>query len=325
HIPVLIDMQGESLQISGSKFLHNVAFYIAREMKKKGFSVLQPEQKDFARDPTFAFNLFLDRVESKLEGQRIILLIDEFEVLEEQIKKGKLEAEILEFLRSLMQHRHNINFLLSGTHKIDQLTKGYWSVFFNIACHYRLSKLNSQDAANLIRKPVEDYLEYDPYALKKIQQLTADQPYLIHLMCRSLVDHCDEKRKSYVTINDVNTVLREVMQTGQFHFDWIWQQLSPEERITLSVLAHSGKEEGRQLSLLEVEEVYRNYRFPYKRERIEATLQSLIDSDVIERVSDGIHDNTLDSIRYRIPIGLIRSWLCSEKPLKLILHAGSMV
>jgi outer membrane protein assembly factor BamB len=325
HIPVLIDMQGESLQISGSKFLRNLAFYIAKEMKRKGFSVCQPELKDFANDPTFAFNRFLDTVEGKLEGQRIILLIDEFEVLEEQIKKGKLEPEILQFLRSLMQYRRNINFLLSGTHTIEQLTKGYWSVFFNIACHYRLSKLHSQAAADLIRKPVEGYLEYDAYALKKIQQLTASQPYLIHLMCRSLVDHCNEKRKSYVTINDVNTVLREVMQTGQFHFDWVWQQLSPEERITLSALAEGGKEEGRQLSLVEVEEVYRNYRFPYRRERIEATLQPLIDSDVVERVSGGVRDNTLDSIRYRIPIGLIRRWLRKEKPLDLILHEGSMV
>ncbi|MBV9692048.1 MAG: VCBS repeat-containing protein [Ktedonobacteraceae bacterium] len=323
HIPVLIDMQGESLQISASKFLHNLAFYIAKEVKKRGLSVPQPEQKDFSNDPTFAFNRFLDRVEGELDGQRIILLIDEFEVLEEQIKKGKLEPEILEFLRSLMQHRHNINFLLSGTHKIEQLTKGYWSVFFNIACHHRLSKLNSQAAADLITKPIEGYLEYDSYALKKIQQLTANQPYLIHLMCRSLVDHCDEKRKSYVTINDVNTVLREVMQTGQFHFDWIWEQLSPEERSTLSALAQGGKEEGRQLSLVEVEEVYRDYRFRFRRESIEAALQSLIDSDVVERVSDGAHDNTLDSIRYRIPIGLIRSWLRKEKPLKLF--QGSMI
>lgn len=323
HLPVFIDMQGESLQISGSRFLYKLAFYIARAMKKKELCVRQPRQKDFESDPTFAFNLFLDKVEQHLNGQRIILLLDEFEVLEEQIKKGRLQPEILEFLRSLMQNRKNVNFLLSGTHKIEQLTKDYWSVFFNIARYYRLARLDSQSAADLIKQPVAGYLEYDTYALKKIQQLTADQPYLIHLICRSLVDHCNEKRKAYATINDVNTVLREVMQTGQFHFDWIWQQLSPEERITLSALAEGGKEEGRLLPLVEVEEVYRYHRLPYKRERIEACLQSLIDSDVIERVVDGAQENALDGIRYKIPIGLIRQWLCREKPLELILHEGS--
>ncbi len=58
--------------------------------------------------------------------------------------------------------------------------------------------------------PVEGYLEYEPLTVQKIRQLTSDQPYLIHLMCRAIVDYCNEQHKNYVTINDVNIVQHDV-------------------------------------------------------------------------------------------------------------------
>ncbi len=87
HIPVLIDMQRVSYGITASKFLYTIASSIFQALKKKGIIVRQPESKDFATDPTFAFDTFLDDVEANLNEQRIILLIDEFEVLEEQVAK----------------------------------------------------------------------------------------------------------------------------------------------------------------------------------------------------------------------------------------------
>jgi hypothetical protein len=165
---------------------------------------------------------------------------------------------------------------------------------------------------------VEDYLEYEPLTVRKIRQLTADQPYLIHLMCRALVDYCNERGKTFVTINDVNTVLREVMQTGQFHFDWLWDQITPEERVALAAIAESGKEEGRLLAFAEIEEVYRRYGIPYKREYILDSLKTLIEADIIEDTRVDARKTRLDSHKFRIPVGLTRSWLLKEHPLELV-------
>ncbi len=315
HIPIIIDMQKESYQISAGRFFHHLAFYIFRELRKRGIIVNKPLLPEFEQNPTFAFDIFLEDAEEQLTDRKIIVLIDEFEVLEAQVKKGKLEPELFEYLRSLMQHHRSINFLLSGTHTIEELTRGYWSVFFNIARHYRLSRLSPESAIGLITGPVKGYLEYEPYAVRKIRDLTADQPYLIHLICRSLVDHCNEKRKAYATINDVNTVLQEVMQTGQFHFDWQWEQISAEERVVLAALAEGGKEEGRPLSLIEIEEIYRHYRIPYKKDQVTTALRELIEADAIERIADDLREHTADGARFKIPVGLIRQWIIEEKPL----------
>ena len=76
--------------------------------------------------------------------------------------------------------------MLSGTHQIEKLTRDYWSVFFNIALHHRLpSRISSEGATDLITKPVSGSLVYEPQVVNKIRQLTADQPYLIHLVCRA--------------------------------------------------------------------------------------------------------------------------------------------
>ncbi|MBV9231568.1 MAG: AAA family ATPase, partial [Chloroflexi bacterium] len=317
-IPVLIDMQRVSYNINIHNFLYRVASYIAQAMKKKHIPICQPELRDFDADPTHAFDLFLDNVEEQLKGRKLILLIDEFEVLEEEVLKGKLESEIFEYLRNILQHRQNINFLFSGTHKITKYTKWYRSIFFNIARHHRLSRLTPKGAEALIRQPVISYLEYEPLTVKKIRQLTDDQPYLIHLMCRAIVDYCNDKRKTYVTLNDVNTVLHEVMQTGQFHLDWLLDQVSPEERVALSVLAEGGKEEGRWLTLDEIEEIYRQRRLVFKREYLLAALKALIEADIIESESRDSGDSAFESTKYRIPVGLTRGWLLRERPLELV-------
>jgi len=323
HTPVLIDMQRVSYNITINNFLYRVSYSIAQAMKKKHLLIRQPELDDFQIDPTHSFDVFLDNVEEQLAGQRLIFLIDEFEVLEEQVVKGKLQPEIFEYLRDIIQYRQSVNCLFSGTHKITKFTKWYRSVFFNIARHYQLSRLSSQGAEDLIQKPVAGYLEYEPLTVKKIRQLTADQPYLIHLMCRALVDYCNDRRKTYATINDVNTVLHEVMQTGQFHFDWLWDQIAPEERVALSAIAEAAKEEGRWLSLVEIEEIFRRWDIPCKREYLQTSLKTLMDADIIESIASGSKDNSLDGIKFRIPVGLTRGWLLKERPLELVLKEMS--
>jgi outer membrane protein assembly factor BamB len=324
HIPILVDMQKESYQISISTFFHNLAFYIFKEFRKRGITIEKPQKEEFDRYATFAFEQFLDEVEVQLVDQKIIFLIDEFEVLDAQVKKGRLEPEIFEYLRSLMQHHTRINFLLSGIHTIEELTRGYWSVFFNIALHHRLSRLSAESAIGLITRPVTGYLEYEPYAVHKIRDLTADQPYLLHLVCRSLIDHCNEKCKAYVTINDVNIVLQEVMETGRFHFDWLWDQLGADERIVLVALAERGREDGRALPLVEIEETYRHYRIPYKQEQVIASLKNLIKLDVIEKIADDLREHPVDGARFRIAVGLIRQWLPKEKPLEQVLQEAGV-
>ncbi len=322
HVPVLIDMQRLSYKLDICKFFFRVAYFIFEAMTREGLYARQPERSDFVDDPTFAFDCFLDAAEPSLQKRKLILLIDEFEVLEEQVRKGQLEPEVFQYLRSLMQHRQYMHFLLSGTHKIEQLTKDYWAVFFNIALHYFLpGKITTSGAEALIVEPVSGQLEYEPLAVTKIRLLTADQPYLLHIVCRALVDHCNQQAKNYVTINDVNRVLHEVMNTGSIHFDWIWEQLASIERALLAAIAKGSIDEGRLLTRKDIQEICQQHQISYTYEEIMDSLDTLQDANVIEAINDAPMENSFNNTRYCISNGLLRQWLLREKPLEYI-HAN---
>ncbi len=148
--------------------------------------------------------------------------------------------------------------------------------------------------------------------------MTADQPYLLHLMCRAIVDYCNDRHKTYVTINDVRSVVHDVMQTGEYHFDWLWDQISPQNRVVLSAIAESEKEEGHWLSLVELEEMYQRNNIQFTRDHLRASLKTLLEADLIEKEAVDGRDSAYENNRYRIQVGLTREWLRQEKPLEIV-------
>ncbi|MBV9690775.1 MAG: AAA family ATPase, partial [Ktedonobacteraceae bacterium] len=310
HLPVFIDMQRLILSSSTSRLLFRVAHTIHQDLEERGLMVVPPQPAPFEEDATFAFDIFLDDVQGRLKGHNLVLLIDEFETLDEPVRQGKVDKGIFGYLRSLMQHRRGIHFLLAGTYNLEQFTTGYWSVFFNIAHHHQLSKLSKEAAHELITNPVEGALTYDPLAIEKIHYLTGDQPYLIQLICNVLVGHCNGYRKSYVTINDVNDVQKDVMETGHILLSWIRDQTTAEQRVILSAVAQESGDDGHYVSLTDIEVICRDNGLPYRKKEVSEILRRLERCDMIA-ISEGT--------RYRIPVGLTCRWLREAKPLRQVI------
>lgn len=328
HIPVMIDMQKWAYDLTLNKLFFYISGAIYKALLKKGLSIQEPlrrdffDQPDFRADPIFSFELFLDKLEIVLENRKLILLLDEFEVLENQVQKGNLKPEIFEYLRSLMQERHTIHFLLSGTHRIEELTRNYWSVFFNIALHYRLpGKISSKGAQALITEPIAGSLEFEPQVVNKIRLLTADQPYLIHLVCRALIDHCNEMQKNYATLNDVNLVLKAVLETGTIHFEWLWNRLDPAVHLLLLAIVDGSSGKGRLLKLDDICAIYRQHQLQYQRNDIFSSLKTLWAEDVVETNNEEQQGRISENDRFSLSNGLLRQWLNLEKPLTTFLQA----
>jgi hypothetical protein len=310
HVPVRIDMQHETLNFSVEKFLRSVAYSVHRQIQKRGYVQPFPELAVFKEDAVFAFDRFLDDVEEWLEQRKLVLLIDEFEVLDEKAVSDQVDHHLFDHLRSLVQERQCMHLLLAGTHKLQDLTSAYWSIFFNLANHRRLSNLTVEAARQLICEPMSGLLEYDPFAVEKIRMLTGDQPYLIQLFCHYLVRHCTNNTKDYITINDVNVVLEEVKQSGRQYFNWVWDQASPEERVILSVIAQASGDSEQFVSFNDIERIFKDYHLSYTREGLLASLRNLRNGDVIIDVP---HEH-----RYKIAVGLTRSWLHESKPIQRV-------
>jgi hypothetical protein len=81
-------------------------------------------------------------------------------------------------------------------------------------------------------------MAYDDLALDKMWRVTAGHPYFLQLMCHSLVNRHNKLQRSYLTIADVNAALEEILNAGEAHFIYLWQEASPPERLVLTALSH---------------------------------------------------------------------------------------
>lgn len=324
HVAVKIDLQNLLINLTINKFFFRCAKTISDKLLEKGLPTPIPQRSDFfdsSVDSQEAFEAFLDDVQKTLGKRRLILLFDEFEELEEKVKEGILPPDIFKYLRSLVQAKQDFHFLFSGTHRINEMTRQYWAVFFNIAQHYRLtSRISNEGAEKLITEPVTN-LEYDPLAVKKIRLLTADQPYLINLICQALVAHCSISQKNHVAINDVNMVLDSVLETGAVHFDWLWdEKLETRDRqFLLLIIAEGCQDEGRQLELDDIRALYEKYGLPYHQDHVRLNLKLLADEDIIEKTRVEGRESTIENDRYSLPNGLLRDWLRRTRSLKTFL------
>jgi hypothetical protein len=166
------------------------------------------------------------------------LLFDEFEELEMRVKSGKLGAEIFSFLRHLIQHVEPLSFIFVGTHRLEELNPVYWSSFFNIALHRRVSRLDEAAARALITTPVTPHLVYDDLAVDKIIRSTGGHPYFLQLVCYALIFEANWEQRTYVTALHVNQALEQVLELGEAHLAFVWNyELTAVEKQVLRAVA----------------------------------------------------------------------------------------
>jgi hypothetical protein len=302
-IPALIDMQGLAVMVNDTNdFLSEIAYTLAQAVQPAGIELDEP---DLSAAPTRLFNRFLDSLEMKLGDRRIVLMVDEFELIEAKISEGKLESEILGYFRSLIQHRKGLIFIFVGTHHLQEMSHDYWSILFNIALHRKISFLSETDSIALIRNPVAGKLDIDDLAVEKIIQLTNGHPYFIQLLCWALINHCNAEKRNYATINDVNDALEDILTTGEAHFSYIWQQAAPTEQIALAGLAHTDKLWARPAEIIDT---LQRGGVNANIDDLKATFASLTTAEVIETATEG-------ALRYRYQLEVLRRWVIANRSI----------
>ena len=105
YMPILIDLQGFSLNSLASFFLE-LATTIQRQLRRD-WDVRLPrlEPAAFAENPLEQFQEgFLNNVWEAIGERHLLLMIDEVLRLEEQTQAGKLEPQVFDHIRSIMQH-----------------------------------------------------------------------------------------------------------------------------------------------------------------------------------------------------------------------------
>ena len=304
YLPIFIDLHGLALE-SLSGFILELANIISRSLRR-GYEVELPplDRAEFTADARNAFETtFLEGIWERIGERQLLLMLDEAIRLEEQVRAGKLEPDIFDYLRHMMQHHARLNFLFSLGSGLEEMEKEY-AFLFNVALYKKISFLDRASAVALITRPVENIYQLDQDAIERILEVTSAHPYFTQLICHGLFNHCISKSISRVTAADVDAVLDEAVERGLAVLKHVWEESDPCEKAVLSALAAHGESSPIQRRAVADESTIKNSWYSLgedvPRGEIASAVKRLIARDVIIASPFG---------GYRFTVELQRMWV----------------
>lgn len=329
-IPVFVDLQ----RLAGCRtgeLLRQLSQLIVRWLARSGINVESPAAWPDGAQGYQAFDAFLDRVEGTLPADDLLVLVmDELEQLQESIARGFLEPEILSYLRSLMQHRPRLTFILSGT---NQLLEDYWSIIFHVGISREIGALSRAETEQLIRAPVQGEVQYEDLAVEQLWLAARGHPYFTQLLCHRLISALNQaaRESGTITLVDVRMAIEQTIEEDDSHLLHLWNESTPGEQLVLAALSGPGALAEKQISRAEV--VSRLRDAPIADESIRAALKRLEARRLVRRESiereiqvqvprtDGWQPGLVTPDHaYAVSFDLLRRWVARKRPLGSLLR-----
>ncbi|MBM4431067.1 MAG: ATP-binding protein, partial [Chloroflexi bacterium] len=289
---------------------YDMATAIQEELARHGVHVLEPSEPEFLRHTQRAFRRFLDTVEAGLGERRLLVMIDEIDILIAKVEEQVLSADAFHLMRGIMQHSAKVAFIVTGAYRAREMLKDNKSILFNIARSYKISYLNEKEAEALIVEPVAEYLTYDNMVVNKILRVTACHPYFVQYICDSLVKLAQRMRKNWVYLPDIEVVLQEVIQdnTGVLQ-NAVYAPLSKPEQKVLAALANVTDDRTIYVPPEVGAELLDKHGLEVEKTQLLAALRALCERDLVDEKRMG------QSLQYGFRMDLIRMWLRQNETL----------
>ena len=302
-VPVLLDMQAMTVD-DEAEFFERLASGINEALVESGD---RPASADFrGGNPTRAFEGFISEVMTTLEGRGLLLLFDEYELIESKIDDGVLRPDIVTFFAGLLEAHPRLSFIFTGSRHLEQRNISYWRVLIGKSLYRHISFLSERDALRLITEPVADRVIYPRGIPERIVRLTAGQPFYTQVVCQNMMDRLNEVERNRVRQEDVDAVAQELADNPLPQMIYFWDGLKQEQRSILSVLGEvlgNPNDYASAQTLIDFAEV-QNLSLEYSLPELERILDDLFVTVVLERERAGE-----GGYEYRFRVDLFRLWV----------------
>ncbi len=198
------------------------------------FNISPPDDNDFLQFPQRTFERYLKQVVANMPDRGLIIALDEFETIEELIKKKQISPAFMGFLRGLVQmNPEKIAFAFAGFHTLEEMTADYFEPFLKSVIPIRVSFLDCDATRQILLKSAQsEGFNYTGEALDLIYSLTSGQPYLVQLIGFQLVRNYNERlfeqgrdRDNTFTGEDIEAVInQQFFQQGRYYFEGVLVQ-----------------------------------------------------------------------------------------------------
>jgi len=217
-----------------------LSYYIARslghELAGMGLEVVEPRDQEFVDRPYEALDDYMGDVLSSLSSRRLVLMLDEFDVLFGPVDTVRMDTEsLLAYLRARVQ-TGTFGIIVSGVRPLYELPSSVAGhPFFGLAVSKRVPCLGREAAGQLMQQPTRGLIKYDERSVEYLLQLTGCHPHVLQLVCDSIVELCCEQGRLQVDLEMVESVVPFVFE--QYFFHELMGQWEDDERAVLQAAA----------------------------------------------------------------------------------------
>jgi len=311
-LPVFFDLQAQTYQP-----LKNILVALAEEMAKA--SGLSPKGKRKSRpvlprtdnNERIFRQEFLPEFIETVHPRRPVILLDEFDVLEDDV----VATALFPYFSELITDYPQLAFVTATGRDPADLAKDY-GIIFRGALTKEVWVLDTESANALVRQAeANNTLSFIQEAVDRILALTHCHPFLTQLLCQriwQLAYYGPQSKKvklPTITVDDVNAALDDALTTGEMQLAWFWGGLSPAEKVYTAALAEISVE-GKSIPEDEVVEVLARHAERFRSYDVEKIApQYLVKRNILEKTGER---------EYRFVIEFIRRWVHENRSLQTV-------
>lgn len=310
----------KSVRHSG-ELLHALATVLFDSLQPTLPGLAEPDLAEYRGEHYAVFNRFgrfLQTVRQRISAAnpptRVILTIDEFEMIEESICNGYIDPSLIDYLRTVIQTHTWLVLALAGLHTLKEMSADYWHPLFASVTPIHIDYLSPAAATNLLANPSDDFeLDVTHEVANHVYALTHGQPFLTQLIGSYLVRRYNQQvfeqqqpRALQFTLADVDSVIEdpEFYHQGNYYFNGIWDQArsgAAGQLAVLQALAHAPQ------PLPTPDLLAATGLSPAV---LQPALDTLVNHDVIRRIGKAESEGAA----YAIIVPLTRRWVANKVP-----------
>jgi type I restriction enzyme M protein len=268
------------------------------------------------------FSDFRDYVEIVLEQLKkndlgMLLLLDEFDKLQEGIDSGITSPQVPENIRFLVQTYPRFSAILTGSKRLKRLREEYWSALYGIGTRFGVTALPEEASRRLITEPVRNRLTYTSEAVEQVIYLTAGQPYLLQCLCNRIFDMAAQLKIRSVTLDLANQASHALVEDNE-HFASLWDYAKTARRHFILTLCYKKASGPDPLQLGVIQEHLLTHGIEIDDEKLIADLEFLRELELIELVGN------VSGGYYKLAIPLMGIWIEKQQDFAVVLSKAKM-
>lgn len=269
--------------------------------------------------PFADFREYLEIVLTVLEplGLGLVLMLDEFDKLQEGIDNGVTSPQVPENIRFLIQTYPTFSAILTGSRRLKRLREEYWSALYGLGTSIPVTALDTENARKVVTEPVRDQLAFSQEAIERVIEVTARHPYLMQCLCNRVFDYAVQTKSRSITASVVNDAAHSLVRDNE-HFASLWDYaaLGPgvgrHRRQLILLLCALSFKQGTHIGFGTLHEQLAQVGVDVEDEPLDADLSYLRELELIEfsgEIGDG---------EYRLAIPLMADWIEQQQDADVV-------